>query len=380
MRGVLRRNDGGRGVGEELISTMLKISILGGSGYAGGELFRILLSHPQVTINQVTSRKFAGRPISAVHPNLRKIIKLMFVHPDELEKCDVLFVGLPNGAAMNIMPALMKKAKKIIDLGADFRIHSQSVFEDWYKKKHTQPSLLKKFIYGIAELHRKEILKADYVSCAGCEATVSILSLYPLVKHGLIENRIIIDAKMSSSQAGIAPSLSSHHPERSGVVRSYMPTGHRHTAEIVQELVPSFTTSDVASEGKRDDIQLDVAISATALDMVRGLLVTIHTTPKKGLTEKDLWKAYRAEYSNEPFIRIVKERQGLYRYPEPKILQGTNYCDIGFELDSRSNRLVVIGAIDNLVKGTAGQAVQAMNIMCGLEETTALTFAGLHPI
>src|SRR3990167_10540609 len=215
---------------------MITISILGGSGYAGGELLRILLSHPQVTISQVTSRQFAGRPVSAAHPNLRKVTKLMFVHPDELETCDVLFVGLPNGAAMNIMPALMKKEKKIIDLGADFRIHSQSVFEDWYKKKHTQPSLLKKFIYGIAELHRKEISKADYVSCAGCEATVSILSLYPLVKHGLIENRIIIDAKMSSSQAGIAPSLSSHHPERSGVVRSYMPTGHRHTAEIVQEL------------------------------------------------------------------------------------------------------------------------------------------------
>ena len=273
---------------------------------------------------------------------------------------------------MNIMPAIMKKAKKIIDLGADFRIHSQSVFEDWYKQKHAQPALLKKFVYGIAELHRKEITKADYISCGGCEATVSILSLYPLVKHDLIEKRIIIDAKMSSSQAGLQPSLSSHHPERAGVVRSYMPSGHRHTAEIIQELeIP---------DQVRDDGPLDIAISATALDMVRGLLVTIHTIPKKGLTEKDVWKAYRSKYGAEPFIRIVKERQGLYRYPEPKILQGTNYCDIGFELDSRSNRLVVIGAIDNLVKGTAGQAVQAMNLMCGFPETMALEFPGLHPI
>src|SRR3989344_5957766 len=359
---------------------MVSVSIYGGSGYAGGELLRILLGHPQVTIKQVTSRQFAGRPVSAAHPNLRKVTKLLFIHPDKLEECDILFVGLPNGISMDLMLELMKKAKKIIDLGADFRLHNQGVFEDWYKQKHTQPSLIKKFVYGIAELHREEIAKSDYVSCGGCEATVSILSLYPLVKHGLIQNRIIIDAKMSSSQAGLQPSLSSHHPERAGVVRSYMPSGHRHTAEIVQELVPSFTTSDVVKEGKRGDIQLDVAISATALDMVRGLLVTIHTTPKKGLTEKDLWKAYRAEYGNEPFIRIVKERQGLYRYPEPKILQGTNYCDIGFELDSRSNRLVVIAAIDNLVKGTAGQAVQAMNLMYGFDETEGLKFSGLHPI
>ena len=343
---------------------MLNISIYGGSGYAGGELLRILLCHPQVTIKQVTSRQFAGRPVSVDHPNMRKVTKLLFIHPDKLEECDMLFVGLPNGTSMDLMPKLMKKAKKIIDLGADFRLHHQGVFEDWYKQKHTQPSLIKKFVYGIAELHRAEIAKSNYVACGGCEATVSILSLYHLVKHHLIENKIIIDAKMSSSQAGLSPTLSSHHPERAGVVRSYMPSGHRHTAEIVQEL--------------RSD--LDVAISATALDMVRGLLVTIHTIPKKGITEKDLWKAYRAEYADEPFIRIVKEQQGLYRFPEPKILQGTNYCDIGFEMDTRSNRLVVIGAIDNLVKGTAGQAVQAMNLMNGFTETTGLEFAGLHPI
>lgn len=351
---------------------MINVSILGGSGYAGGELLRILLSHPNVTLKQVTSRQFAGRPVAAAHPNLRKVTKLVFIHPEKLEECDVLFVGLPNGASMDLMPGLMKKAKKIIDLGADFRLHDQANFEDWYKQKHTQPELINKFIYGIAELHREEIAKSDYVSCGGCEATVSILSLYPLVRHHLIENRIIIDAKMSSSQAGLSPTLSSHHPERSGVVRSYMPSGHRHTAEILQELeIPKQV---------RDDGGLDVAISATALDMVRGLLVTIHTIPKPGITEKDVWKAYRTEYGDEPFIRIVKELQGLYRFPEPKILQGTNYCDIGFEMDNRSNRLVIIGAIDNLVKGTAGQAVQAMNIMHNFPETMSLEFPGLHPI
>jgi N-acetyl-gamma-glutamyl-phosphate/LysW-gamma-L-alpha-aminoadipyl-6-phosphate reductase len=341
----------------------MTVSIFGGSGYAGGELIRLLLQHPEVEIKQVTSRQFAGQPVSAAHPNLRKVTNLQFVHPEALEACDLLIIALPNGISMSQMAKFMTLAPKIIDLGADFRLHNQDVFQDWYKKEHVAPELLPHFVYGIAELHRDEIKKASYVSCAGCEATVSTLALYPLHKHRLIEERVTIDAKMSSSQAGMTASLSSHHPERSGAVRSYMPTGHRHTAEIEQEL-PG----------------LKVAISATAIDMVRGLLVTIHTTPIAGLTDKDIWKAYRGCYGTEPFIRIVKENSGIYRYPEPKILQGTNFCDIGFELDQRTNRLVVIAAIDNLVKGTAGQAVQALNLMCGFEETLSLGFPGLHPI
>lgn len=345
---------------------MLKISILGGSGYAGGELIRLLLQHPNVELSEVTSRKLAGNPVSVAHPNLRKATNLTFIHPDKLSDCDILFVALPNGESMHVMPGLIKKAKKIIDLGADFRLRDPEVFQIWYHRSHACPDLLDKFVYGITELRREEISKATLVACGGCEATVSILALFPLIKQDLITPKIIIDAKMSSSQGGMSYSLASHHPERAGSVRSYMPTGHRHTAEIVQEL----------SVGGK----LDVAISATALDMVRGLLVTIHAVPKEGVTEKDVWKAYRQFYSEEPFIRIVKEQQGIYRFPEPKILQGSNYCDIGFEMDARSNRLVVIAAIDNLVKGTAGQAVQDMNIMCGFEETLGLTFLGLHPI
>ncbi len=349
---------------------MLNVSILGGSGYAGGELLRLLLSHSHVTLQQVTSRKYAGQHVSLVHPNLRKITDLTFVHPDELTACDVLFVALPNTESMGKMKDLQKIATKIIDLGADFRLSDAKVFQSWYKTEHTASDLVGKFIYGLVELHRDEIRKANLVACGGCEATVSILALYPLVKHKLIESSIIIDAKMSSSQAGMQVSLSSHHPERAGSVRSYMPTGHRHTAEIEQELQLENSRSQRRS----------VAISATALDMVRGLLVTIHTIPVAGVTEKDIWKAYRDSYKDEPFIRMVKEQQGLYRYPEPKILQGTNYCDIGFALDGRTNRLVVIAAIDNLVKGTAGQAVQAMNVMCGFDEKEGLSFPGLHPI
>lgn len=347
-------------------SKKITVSILGGSGYAGGELLRILLLHPYVEIKQVTSRQFAGKKVSLTHPNLRKITELNYIAPDDLSQSDVLFVGLPNTFSMNLMNRLAKKAEHIIDLGADFRLRDKKNFEHWYGVEHIQGDLLSKFVYGLAELHRSEIKKTRFVACGGCEATVSILSLYPLIKHKLLEGRIIIDAKMSSSQAGINFSLGTHHPERSGVVRSYMPSGHRHTAEIVQEL--GLTQSQ------------ELAISATSIDMVRGILATIHTTPKKGVTEKDVWKAYRAEYGTEPFIRIVKERQGIYRYPEPKILQGTNYCDIGFEFDQTMRRLIVIGAIDNLVKGTAGQAVQVMNIMYGFPETTALEFPGLHPI
>ncbi|MBI3366096.1 N-acetyl-gamma-glutamyl-phosphate reductase [Candidatus Roizmanbacteria bacterium] len=346
---------------------MITVSIYGASGYAGGEILRILLGHPKVKIQQCTSRQFANQPITLVHPNLRKKTDLVFSHPDELKKCDVLFVALPNCESMKLIPKLKMLAKKIVDLGADYRIHEKTNFEHWYHQKHENSEMLTKFVYGIAELHRNQIKKASYVSCGGCEATVSILALYPLVKHGLIEDKIIIDAKMSSSQAGLKPSFSSHHPERAGVVRTYKPSGHRHTAEIIQELSPF-------------QKKLDVAITATALDIVRGLLVTIHTIPKKSITEKEVWKAYRTEYGNEPFIRIVKERQGNYRFPEPKILQGTNYCDIGFEMDRVSNRLVVIAAIDNLVKGTAGQAVQAMNIMYGFPEILSLEFPGLHPI
>lgn len=351
------------------ITNMKKVnaSILGASGYAGGELLRILLGHENVRIQDVTSRQYTGRSVAVAHPNLRKATDLTFIDPSKIGSCDLLFVALPNCESMKIMPDFMRHADKIIDLGVDFRLRDREVFEEWYAIKHEASRLLSRFVYGLAELHREEIGKASYIACGGCEATVSILALYPLVLEGLIEEKIIIDAKMSSSQTGAKPGLASHHPERAGVVRSYMPTGHRHSAEIVQELsVDGFTP--------------DVAISATAIDMVRGLLVTAHLIPKKGITEKDVWRTYRSVYGDELFIRIVKERQGIYRYPEPKILQGTNYCDIGFELDTRTNRLVVVGAIDNLVKGTAGQAVQAMNIMYGFGETTGLEFPGLHPI
>jgi LysW-gamma-L-alpha-aminoadipyl-6-phosphate/LysW-L-glutamyl-5-phosphate reductase len=340
---------------------MINASIVGGSGYAGGELIRILLDHPQVNLQQVTSQRYPGRQTSVVHPNLRGRTNLAFTTLDELNSCDVLFVCLPNMTSMNYMESFMQLSPKIIDLGADFRLRSKNDFESWYGK-HSKPELLEQFTYGIAELHRNKLQNANYVACAGCEATAINLALFPLVQENLIQDEAIADVKIGSSAAGSKGNSSSHHPERQNVLRSYKPSHHRHQAEVHQEL------------------GINLEISATAVSLVRGILATIHTKLQDGATEKDVWKAYKKVYADEPFIRIVKQKDGLYRYPEPKILWGTNYCDIGFEKSPDSNRLIVISAIDNLVKGTAGQAVQAMNLMHGFEETAGLGFSGLHPV
>ena len=346
----------------------LKVSIIGASGYSGGELLRILLQHPQVHVHQVTSNRYAGLSVTQAHPNLRSITSLKFTKIEHLESCDFLFTSLPNGESMHQMSAWMQLAEKIIDLGADFRLNSQELWQKWYGTKHCAPHNMAQFTYGVPELFREQIQKSQYVSGPGCEAIVSILSLFPFVKQAIIKkDQIIIDAKMGSSQAGNRPSPASHHPERAGVTRSYKPTGHRHTAEI-EHALGSFCS------GTRVDI------TATAIEMVRGILVTIHTSLENPIEDKEIWNALRKEYSQEPFIRIVKEKRGLYRFPEPKILQGTNHCEIGFEKDGRNDRLVIIGAIDNLVKGTAGNATQCMNLMCGFPETQGLEFPGLHPV
>ncbi len=340
----------------------MKVSIVGASGYGGGELLRLLLNHPDVEVHQVTSERNAGKPVTRVHPNLRKRTSLDFCTVKELEKVDLLFVSLPHTQFMQRFNELSGLAERIVDLSADFRLKDIAAYLKWYGVEHLHPDKLSEFVYGNVELHRDEMKKARYISGAGCNATATILPLWPLFKLGVVDTAlpVVAEAKCGSSEGGNAVSEASHHPERSGCVRSYKPTGHRHIAEMEQEL------------GYR------IHFSATSIEMVRGILVTAHLFVKPGITEKDIWKAYRQVYGEEPFIRIVKEKQGIYRFPEPKILAGTNYCDIGFELDG--NRLVVVSAIDNLMKGAAGQAVHAMNVMAGFEETAGLSFAGLHPV
>lgn len=346
---------------------MITVSIVGASGYGGGELLRLLLFHPEVTIQQVTSESLVGRPVGRAHPNLRSVTNLKFSSMADLTPCDVLCVALPHGESMRRSRDLFGLGERILDLSADFRLHDPADYPIWYGHEHTNPELLDEFVYGLAELHRDRIKSARYVACTGCLAAAAILPLAPLMKAGVIDpTRIIIEGKIGSSASGNKADQSSHHPERSGAVRSFKPTAHRHTAEMIQEL----------SSGARPQIHF----SATAIELVRGILMTAHTFVTRDLSEKDVWGIYRNAYGGEPFIRIVKERQGVFRYPEPKVLAGTNYCDIGFERDPFSDRLVVIGALDNLVKGAAGQAVQAINLMYDFDERTGLEFPGLHPV
>jgi len=338
------------------------ISIVGASGYTGGELLRLLLFHPEVEVKQVTSERFAGKFVHGAHPNLRKLCNLKFSSVTELQACDVLFLCLPHGESMDRIDDFRRIAPKLVDLSSDFRLNDAAAYEKWYRHPHSRPELLGSFAYGVPELHRDDIKHANQVACAGCNATASILALHPLVEHGLLD-QAVIEVKAGSSEGGNTSSEASHHPERSGVVRSYKPTGHRHLAEMIQELGTE-----------------NVHFSATSIDMVRGILATCHAFLNKSMSEKDIWKIYRQAYANEPFVRIVKERSGIHRYPEPKLLAGTNFCDIGFERDPHSNRLVVVSAIDNLMKGAAGQAVQSFNLMHGFPETAGLGFPGLHPI
>jgi N-acetyl-gamma-glutamyl-phosphate/LysW-gamma-L-alpha-aminoadipyl-6-phosphate reductase len=348
---------------------MLKVSIIGGSGYAGGELVRLLLDHPHVDLQQVTSERNAGKFVRSLHPNLRKRSDLKFAAMADLQPADVIFCALPHGVAMGQMACLREKAPIIVDLSADFRLSNAADYPKWYGHDHTLPEMLGKFVYGIPELHREELRDADLISSAGCMATTSILGLYPLFQAGVVDlsKPVVIEAKAGSSGSGGSPGLASHHPERSGAMRSFKPTGHRHSAEVIQELTV---------DGKAPE----VAFSATAIEAVRGILATSHVYLSEPLADKDLWRIYRAAYKDEPFMRLVKEASGVHRYPEPKLLSGSNWCDVGFERDPNSNRVVVMAALDNLMKGAAGQAVQAFNIRCGFPETTALEFAGLHPI
>lgn len=346
----------------------MKVSIIGASGYVGGEALRLLLSHPEVEVSQVTSETHTGRFVHTVHPNLRKRTFLKFVSINDIKECDLLFLGLPHGSAAGKIEHLKSIAPKIIDLSADFRLNNPDDYVTYYGKPHPHPEMLDEFVYGIPELHREEIKNSSYATGAGCLATVSILAMLPLVKNGLIEDGpITIEAKVGSSAGGNKSNPSTHHPERSGVIRSYAPTGHRHTAEIIQELT-------------FDNAVPDIRFSATSIEAVRGIHATCHCNVKQDVSDKDVWALYRKEYGNEPFMRIVKEVKGLFRYPEPKIIMGSNYCDVGFEKAKDSNWLVVMAAIDNLMKGAAGNGIQAMNVMCGFDETMGLEFPGLHPV
>ncbi len=345
---------------------MVKAAIVGASGYVGGELLRLLLGHPEVEVTQITSGTYAGQYAHFVHPNLRGHTDLRFTHPSEVKPCELLFLAMPHGEAMGRIEEFAGMAERIVDLSADFRLRNPADYVKWYEHPHPHPEWLEKFVYGLPELHREEMKGAKYVSGVGCNASVTILALWPLYKRGVVRETVV-EVKVGSSEGGNKESPASHHPERAGVVRTYMPKGHRHIAEIVQEL---------ALDPKKPKFHFSI----TSVGTVRGATATCHCLLKEDLDEKEAWKFYREDYGDEPFVRLVRSKRGIHRYPEAKFLSGSNHCDVGFEADPEGKRLVVISAIDNLMKGAAGSAVQSMNLMCGWSETAGLQFPGLHPI
>jgi N-acetyl-gamma-glutamyl-phosphate/LysW-gamma-L-alpha-aminoadipyl-6-phosphate reductase len=350
---------------------MTAVSIMGGSGYVGGELLRLLISHPDCELQIITSRRHAGDPLFRVHPNLRGATSLTFQNED-LEavaaKSDLVFTALPHGTSIKVVPYLLERGLRVIDLAADFRLKDRTGYSEYYGFTHSRPDLLEKSVYGLPELHRSQIKDSQLVSVPGCMATAAILSLAPIIANGWIDlNKIVIDAKIGSSGAGVNPTAASHHSERAGGVRPYKVVGHRHIAEVEQEL------SAVAGRG------LHVSFTPHAVNMIRGILATSHAFMNGSFEPRDVYKAYRAKYEGEPFIRLVSDKKGLYGLPNPKVTVGTNYCDIGFEIDTHAHRLVLFAALDNLTKGAAGAAVQCFNIMSNVNEKTCLNFVGMHP-
>ena len=346
------------------------IYIAGASGYVGGETLRLLVTHPKAEIAMVTSRQHVGEYLHRVQPSLKGFTDLVFSEMDYdrvADKCDLVFTAVPHGTATEIVKALYDRGVKIIDLSADYRLHDQEGYDKWYGWEHPHPDYLPKSVYGVPELHRDAIRDAQLVSCPGCMAVTSMLALAPLVRNDIIDtDHVVVDSKIGSSGAGSGSGTA--HAMRAGVIRPYKPAKHRHTGEIEQEL------SEVGGR------KIRVSMSPHAVDVVRGILCTNHTFLTKDVNERDLWKIYRSAYGDEKFVRLIRDKKGLYKFPDPKFLVGSNFCDIGFDIDEDNGRLVSLSASDNLMKGAAGSAIQNMNVMCGFDESEGLLHTPLTPV
>ena len=344
----------------------MKVSIIGATGYAGAELLAILQRHPQVEIVHITSESSTGKKISELYPHLREICDMKLESLQDIETIgadsDFVFIALPHGHAMDVAKKLENLPVRIIDLGADFRFSDTSIYEQWYKVEHTYKNAPR--VYGLAELYREEIKAAKIIGNAGCFTTASILALAPLVKHHLVEvDSIIVDAKSGVSGAGRGLKLGNHFPELYDNFKAYNVAHHRHTPEIEQAL------TDLGGE------EVIINFTPHLVPMSRGILATCYAKLKEDISAGTIEAAYQKLYGKEKFIRLLGEGE----YPETKFVRGSNYCDIAWHIDERTRRVIVLSAIDNLVKGAAGQAVQNFNIMAGFEESTALDFVPLYP-
>ena len=346
---------------------MIKAGVIGATGYAGNELVRLLMQHPEVELKTVTSQRYIGKEFSEVYEGYREINPLI-CEEEDIEKmaevCDVVFLALPHVVAAKKVTKEILQKTVIIDFGADFRLQDVEDYEKWYGLQHEGQELLKQAVYGLCEVNREKIKKARLIANPGCYTTCSILSLLPLTAEHLVDNKsMIIDAKSGVSGAGRGLVTGSLYCEVNENIKAYKIASHRHTPEIEEQL------SYAAGE------KITLSFTPHLTPMNRGILATCYASLKEGVTEQDVRKAYEKWYGKEYFVRVTKE--GIF--PETRWVKGSNFVDIGFTVDERTKRIIVIGAIDNLVKGAAGQAVQNMNLVFGLKEDTGLCQAPIFP-
>lgn len=350
-------------------SQKISVGIVGASGYGGVQLVRMLIDHPQVEIVYLGGDSSAGKPFSELYPHLSHCTFLPTIEAVDPEaiasRCQAVFLGLPNGIACDLAPVLLKKGCQVLDLSADYRFGNLETYTAWYKKERTDLETASTAVYGLPELYREKIKQANLIGCPGCYPTASLLALSPLMKQGLIDpNTAIIDAKSGTSGGGRQGKINLLLAEADGSLGAYNVAAHRHTPEIEE------ICSDLAA------VEVKIQFTPHMIPMPRGILSTVYATlTDPGLVREDLLTIYSAFYRSSPFVKILPG--GIY--PQTKWACGSNLCYIGIEVDPRTNRVIVMSAIDNLIKGQSGQAIQCLNLMKGWEETTGLPMLGFYP-
>ncbi len=350
---------------------MIKVGIAGASGYTGLELIRLLVNHPEAELSVLTSETYKGKSIADVFPSLNGIIdiELQPLDYEVLKTCDVVFLALPHTTGMDKLPQLVKSDCKIVDLSADYRLKDAEAYLEWYALTHSHPELLSQAVYGLPELHREKIKSAQVVANPGCYPTSVILALAPLMKTDWVDfESIISDSKSGVSGAGRKPSTTTHYCEASDGISPYGLAGHRHTPEMEQEL------SSLAGK------PITISFSPHLIPMSRGMLSTVYINLKNSFLQEKLYEDeiiehYQNFYSNEFFVRVLSKG----KFANTHSVSGSNFCDIGLKVDARVDRLVITSALDNLVKGASGQAIQNMNLMLGFEEKTGLQSPAIFP-
>lgn len=347
---------------------MIDVGVIGATGYAGAELMRLLCTHPRVGKIHAGSHSHAGESYSSIYPNFKGKFDVS-CHDADIDamsrRCDVLFISLPHGIASQQVSEDVLERCVVIDLGADYRLSDPQVYEAWYKTSHGSPQLLRQAVYGLSELHREQIAASRLIANPGCYTTCSILVAHPLLAGALVEkDSVIIDAKSGVSGAGRAEKLGSLFCECDESIKPYGVANHRHTPEIEEQLSRSASDS------------ITISFTPHLVPMNRGILVTLYANLREGVSATDIGEAYAKQYGSEHFIRVLSPGS----FPETRWTKGSNYCDIGFTVDKRTRRIVACGALDNLVKGAAGQAVQNMNIVFGFKEQDGLEALPAFPL